>query len=95
MTVMEVGPAGELKKISNAYYENCRFTIDSPVDDERISQLVRTHYPVIEFRYCLIVYRGGEFICQPGPEWRGVSVINFWKRVGSQNRLQWAVLGIY
>jgi hypothetical protein len=47
--------------MANAYYQNCRLTLDSARDDERINSLVRSKFPTIEFRNCLIVYRGGEF----------------------------------
>lgn len=59
--VTEVGPIGNVKKIANAYYENCRFTLDSPQDDSRINTILEKKFPTIEFRHCLIIYRGGDF----------------------------------
>jgi hypothetical protein len=64
MAIAAVSPGGQVTKVSNAYYENCRFTIDSPEDDKRIMFLIKrcpTPSPMIEFRHCLIVYRGGDF----------------------------------
>jgi hypothetical protein len=52
---------GAVTGVKNAYYENCRFTIDSPKDDNRFNALISRSFPVIEFRHCLIVYRGGSF----------------------------------
>jgi hypothetical protein len=62
MRVTEVGPGGTIKKISSPYYENCKLTLDSAVDDDRINFLVRKGFPGIEFRHCLIVYKGGNFM---------------------------------
>jgi hypothetical protein len=63
MTVTEVSPSpiGGVKRLSNAYYENCRFTLDSAEDDRRINSIVVNKFPTIEFRHCLIVYRGRDF----------------------------------
>jgi hypothetical protein len=42
------------------YYENCRFTLDSPHDDERINEVLMTKaFSALEFRHCLIIYNGG------------------------------------
>jgi hypothetical protein len=59
--VSEVDSNGAVTKVDSAYYENCRFTIDSPKDDERFNSFISSKYPAIEFRHCLIVYRGGPF----------------------------------
>jgi hypothetical protein len=61
MRVAEVGPGGSIRKLTSAYYENCRFTLDSAQDDLRINGLLLTTVVNIEFRHCLIVYRGGAF----------------------------------
>jgi hypothetical protein len=61
LKVTEVGPKGEIKKIANAFYENCRFTFDSATDDARINSILLNKAPTVEFRHCLIVYRGGDF----------------------------------
>lgn len=66
--ITEVGPVGEIKKYSNAYYENCRFTLDSLEDDKRINSIMLNRFPVIELRHCLIVYKGGDF-----------SLITYWQ----------------
>lgn len=44
---------------SVGYYENCRFTLDSPGVDERINSILQNRIPFLTFRNCLIVYRGG------------------------------------
>jgi hypothetical protein len=59
--VTAVGPQGEMRGFSNPYYENCKFTIDSSGDDARLNAFIADGFPVIEFRRCLIVYRGGAF----------------------------------
>jgi hypothetical protein len=46
-------------KFKGATYENCRVTLDSKKDDERINSLLNTRFPVLTFKNCLIVYRGG------------------------------------
>ena len=60
-TVTGVGPIGNVTQIASAFYEDCRFTIDSERDDERINATIKNGLPVIEFRHCLIVYSGGPF----------------------------------
>lgn len=59
--ITQVGPKGDVEKFSNPYYENCLFTLDSAEDDARINSMVMDGFPVIEFRHCLIVYKGGDF----------------------------------
>jgi hypothetical protein len=58
MTITDViGP--HTAKISRAVYENCRFVLDSNKDDQRLNAILAEHSPLITFRHCLIVYRGG------------------------------------
>lgn len=52
-------PPGGVGKLSNAYYQNCRFTLDSPKDDAALNEIILHDYPAVEFRHCLIVYKGG------------------------------------
>jgi len=59
--VAEVDSRGAIKRLENAHYDNCRFTLDSIEDDRRIMSFV-AKYGTIEFRHCLIVYKGGEMI---------------------------------
>lgn len=40
-------------------YRDCRLTLDSPVDGERLDSLLVGDVPVIGFYHCFIVYRGG------------------------------------
>jgi hypothetical protein len=47
-------------KFKGATYENCRVTLDSEKDDERINSFLNTRFPTINFKNCLIVYRGGK-----------------------------------
>jgi hypothetical protein len=61
------GPIGDIDsnyhmtKLHNPYYENCKFTIDSATDDDRINDYLWNKFPTIEFRNCVIVYRGASF----------------------------------
>jgi hypothetical protein len=59
MTVREVlSPA---QAISNpGIYENCRFVLDSPKQDQALNAILRGNTPLITFKNCLIEYRGGE-----------------------------------
>jgi hypothetical protein len=59
--ITAVSPTGQLTGVSNAYYENCRLTLDSAEDGRRINSMVLKQFPTIEFRHCLIVYKGGGF----------------------------------
>jgi hypothetical protein len=56
-------------KFSNALYENCRITLDSPTDNDRINSLLRGRFPRLTFRNCLVVYRGGQINLML--EWKG------------------------
>jgi hypothetical protein len=62
MMVTKVGPIGNPLEVTEAYYENCRFTLDSPKDDAFINMLIRTKYPTIVFKHCRIIYSGGSFV---------------------------------
>ena len=44
---------------SRGLYENCRVILDSAQDDERINNFLSTQTPLITFKHCLVVYRGG------------------------------------
>jgi hypothetical protein len=44
----------------NALYENCQFTLDSPLDTERVNELLLHTTTGITFRNCVVTYRGGE-----------------------------------
>src|ERR1039458_930089 len=46
--------------IHNAYYENCRFTLDSASDDAKVNDILIEEAFALDFRHCLIVYRGGD-----------------------------------
>jgi|CZKH01.1.fsa_nt_gi hypothetical protein len=46
--------------VSKPVYRDCRLTLDSPEDDERLNKLIKEKYPLIVFNHCLIVYRGGQ-----------------------------------
>jgi hypothetical protein len=59
--VAEVDSRGAIRRLENAHYDNCRFTLDSMEDDGRIMDFV-SKFGTIEFRHCLIVYKGGDFI---------------------------------
>jgi hypothetical protein len=61
-------------QVSNALYENCQITLDSPKDDERINSFILGKFPRIKFKNCLVVYRGGQINLKL--EWRG-EVIGF------------------
>ena len=43
-----------------AYYENCRFTLDSPTDNAKVNTILLDESVNLTFRHCFIVYRGGE-----------------------------------
>ncbi len=46
--------------IENSVYENCRFTLDSPLDNERINELLMNEATGITFKHCVVTYSGGE-----------------------------------
>jgi outer membrane murein-binding lipoprotein Lpp len=57
---MQVADVTPMKALINfAYYENCRITLDSPTDDAKINSLVLGAAPGLEFKHCLVIYRGG------------------------------------
>jgi hypothetical protein len=56
-TVIEADPHKFTVKFGS--YENCRFTLDSEQDDQRINAFLNNTTPHITFKHCLIVYRGG------------------------------------
>lgn len=45
--------------MSTREYSNCKLTLDSQRDTERINSLIKTTAPFLTFTHCLIVYRGG------------------------------------
>jgi hypothetical protein len=45
--------------VNRAIYENCRFTLDSAEDDRILNTILNTVSPLITFKHCLILYRGG------------------------------------
>lgn len=45
--------------ISRAVYEGCVFTLDSAEDNRMLNYELQNGYPLILFKHCLIVYRGG------------------------------------
>lgn len=59
MKVKGIGPNGEIRQLANAYYQNCKLTLDSAEDDAKINSLILQKVPTIEFRNCLILYSGG------------------------------------
>jgi hypothetical protein len=44
---------------SASIYEDCRLTLDSQKDSDKINTLLVTNALFIQFKHCLIVYRGG------------------------------------
>ena len=46
--------------VHNAYYENCRFALDSASDDAKVNDILIEEAFALDFRHCLIVYRGGD-----------------------------------
>jgi hypothetical protein len=61
-TPMQVTDASPNKvTIANAYYQDCRFTLDSASDDAKINWILNYKAPALTFKHCLIVYRGGSF----------------------------------
>jgi hypothetical protein len=45
--------------VSSAFYDNCRFTLDSPEDDAKVNAILLNEAAILTFRHCLILYRGG------------------------------------
>ncbi len=41
------------------YYENCRFTLDSPKANEKVNSILQNIFTFLRFSHCLVVYRGG------------------------------------
>jgi hypothetical protein len=46
--------------LDRGVYEHCRVTLDSAHDNEIINTILNSRTPLITFRDCLIVYRGGQ-----------------------------------
>lgn len=46
--------------VSKPVYKDCRLTLDSPEDDERLNKVIKEKYGFIVFSHCLVVYRGGQ-----------------------------------
>jgi len=44
----------------SATYSNCKVTLDDPVDVSRINDQLKSEYPFLNFKNCLVEYRGGE-----------------------------------
>jgi hypothetical protein len=45
--------------IAGGVYENCRVTLDSVQDQEKINSLLKNRNMLIIFKHCLVAYRGG------------------------------------
>jgi hypothetical protein len=60
--VQQGAAAGGLNQIhfSMNEYDNCKFTLDSPKDDNKVNSLIASVAPFLSFHHCLIVYRGGQ-----------------------------------
>jgi len=46
-------------EISEGLYENCVFTLDSARDDDRINAILSGSTPLLKFKHCTIIYKGG------------------------------------
>jgi hypothetical protein len=57
--VITAVPTPESFTMSTGIYENCRVTLDSPEDNARINAVLTTSTPLLTFKHCLVVYRGG------------------------------------
>jgi len=53
-------PTPNTFKFNTGTYRNCRFTLDSAKDNQRVNYFLQNGFPLITFENCLIVYRGGE-----------------------------------
>jgi hypothetical protein len=60
MRIGDVSPDKSTFTLVNSYYDNCRLTLDSAHDGDRINKILTTQSTVIEFRRCLIDYHGGQ-----------------------------------
>jgi hypothetical protein len=58
MKVLNVESPNQMT-VSRGYYENCQVTLDSSEDDQRINSILKESTPLLTFRRCLILYRGG------------------------------------
>lgn len=76
MRIVEV-PNPNTAKFSRGIYENCRFTLDSEQDNQRLNATLSNQVPLITFKHCLIVYRGGP-----------VNLIIAWKNRQSELRIE-------
>ncbi len=45
---------------NRGFYENCRFVLDSPAQDQALNAILKGAVPLITFKNCLIEYHGGE-----------------------------------
>jgi hypothetical protein len=62
----DVSPGEQTVRINKAYYENCRFQLDSPDEDARISAFAKGN-PGLTLKNCLVVYNGGPVELRLGP----------------------------
>jgi hypothetical protein len=46
-------------EVSGGIYQNCRITLDSVQDQEKINEVLMHRNALITFKHCLVVYRGG------------------------------------
>src|SRR5260370_3283661 len=46
--------------LNRGLYENCRFVLDSPKQDQTLNAILKGNTPLITFKNCLIEYHGGE-----------------------------------
>jgi hypothetical protein len=53
-------PDGSVFTVENPVYENCRITLDSTKDTDKLNELLEHKDFAIVFRNCLVVYHGGE-----------------------------------
>ena len=58
MMMMVVGPKEVVQ--TRGVYENCRFVLDSPSQDQTLNAILKGNTPLITFKNCLIEYGGGQ-----------------------------------
>lgn len=46
-------------RLSRGLYENCRITLDSAQDNDRLNSYLLNAVPLITFKHCLVLYNGG------------------------------------
>jgi hypothetical protein len=58
---------GEKYHLRTALFDDCCINLDSPVDDSKVNELLEKIMPILVFRRCLAVYRGGSIGIIQGP----------------------------